>query len=180
MAVNAYFQGVGRRKASVARVHIAPLKGKKGAVEINGQPIAEYFSDQDRVDTAMQPFEVLSLNSEDYAVKISTQGGGCSGQAGAISLGLARALNALEMHQLGLSKEEAHAMQEEAAAAVLAASAEVEEETALDDSEIVSTSKRAWYMALKRKKLLRVDARRVERKKVGRVGARKKPQYSKR
>jgi small subunit ribosomal protein S9 len=83
-----YFESVGRRKKSTARVRI--YEGKKPSV-INNRPVQEYFAKADDKKAVVEPFAVLGLDSKFYfTAKVS--GGGTTGQAGAIQLGVARAL----------------------------------------------------------------------------------------
>lgn len=88
MAVEQYW-GTGRRKTSVARVRL--IVGGSGQFVVNRKPIEEYFDRDDHVQIAKQPFGVIENNSG-YDVFVNAQGGGISGQAGAILHGLARAL----------------------------------------------------------------------------------------
>lgn len=83
--------GLGRRKSAVARVKVTP---GAGVVTINGRDIEAYFSlDTDRT-VARLPLKVCNLLGK-YDVLVNLRGGGKTGQAEAVSLGLARAL--LEM-----------------------------------------------------------------------------------
>ncbi len=85
---NPIAHGVGRRKSSVARVW---LRRGKGAVIVNGTDYAAYF-DTDETKLAVQtPFKVYSPASN-YDVEANVNGGGKTGQADAIKLGIARAL----------------------------------------------------------------------------------------
>ena len=80
--------GTGRRKTGKARVF---LKSGRGRILVNGKPLDEYFG---RVTARMivrQPLEVLKL-TDTLDVDISVEGGGTTGQAGAIRHGLTRAL----------------------------------------------------------------------------------------
>ncbi len=79
---------VGRRKTSVARVILMPGTGK---ITINRRPFENYFSLQTLRGDVVRPLEVTQSTGK-YDVRISVEGGGPSGQAGAISLGIARAL----------------------------------------------------------------------------------------
>ncbi len=83
-----YFWGTGRRKTSVARVRIRPGSGK---FEINKRPLDKFFSeDKDRNDAAAPLAATDTAGKVDVFVNVS--GGGITGQAGAIMLGVARAL----------------------------------------------------------------------------------------
>jgi small subunit ribosomal protein S9 len=83
-----YFNGTGRRKTSVARVRLLP---GEGAVIINGKPLEELFPHPDQRRTILQPLLVTD-NLGKYSAMIKVAGGGLSGQTGAISHGIARAL----------------------------------------------------------------------------------------
>ncbi|HET9334486.1 MAG TPA: 30S ribosomal protein S9 [Gemmatimonadota bacterium] len=82
------FSGVGRRKTSVARVYLRP---GKGTWEINGRPLAEYFPRLLHAQQCQKPFEVTRTDNQ-YDVSVNVNGGGPTGQAGAVQLGIARAL----------------------------------------------------------------------------------------
>jgi small subunit ribosomal protein S9 len=82
------FSGVGRRKTSVARVYLRP---GKGTWEINGRPLAEYFPRLLHAQQCQKPFEVTRTDNQ-YDVSVNVSGGGPTGQAGAVQLGIARAL----------------------------------------------------------------------------------------
>ncbi len=79
--------GTGRRKSSVARVRLVKGTGK---VIVNDKPLEEYFGDGFMRLTVNQPFALLDLNTFDAIVNVN--GGGLTGQAGAIRHGIARAL----------------------------------------------------------------------------------------
>lgn len=82
------YASVGRRKASVARVFVTPGKGE---ILVNGRKIDEYFPHKTLVLDATQPLKVTSTEDK-YDVKANIVGGGYSGQAGALRLGIARSL----------------------------------------------------------------------------------------
>jgi small subunit ribosomal protein S9 len=82
------YQAVGRRKESIARVRLVPGSGSR---TVNGRPIDAYFGRSTVVDVVLKPFEVTST-SDRYDVRASVTGGGATGQAGAVRLGIARAL----------------------------------------------------------------------------------------
>ena len=82
------FLGTGRRKSSVARV---VLKKGKGKITVNGKDVNKYMPYETLVIDLKQPL-VLTGNAEKYDVEINVYGGGFTGQAGAIRLGIARAL----------------------------------------------------------------------------------------
>ena len=82
------YYGTGRRKSSTARVYLTPGKGK---IIVNDRPVDEYMPYQTLVMDLMQPLNLTST-ADKYDVKAFVVGGGFSGQAGAIRLGIARAL----------------------------------------------------------------------------------------
>ncbi len=83
-----YYEGIGRRKASTARVRI--IRGS-GAFTINEKTLEEYFSRTGDVDTVLQPLKTVSqLNTLDVSCLV--QGGGITGQTDAVQLGVSRAL----------------------------------------------------------------------------------------
>jgi len=80
--------GVGRRKSSVARVW---LKHGTGKIEVNGKPLKDYFETDDNRTTSIFAFKVCGKEKA-FDVQINVNGGGLMGQAGAVKLGVARAL----------------------------------------------------------------------------------------
>jgi len=80
--------GVGRRKSAVARVRIAPGSGK---IEINNRSLNDYFSGERDRKAIFGPLEVTNTGGK-MDVFVNATGGGPTGQAGAIVMGLARAL----------------------------------------------------------------------------------------
>ena len=132
MAEKTKFIGTGKRKSSVARVSL--ISPGKGIIEINGINVDKYVPRESLATVIKQPLNVLG-KINDYDISVNVKGGGLSGQAGAIRLGISRAL-------------------------VLAD----------PDSR----------PPLKSNGLLTRDSRKVERKKPGQPGARKKFQFSKR
>jgi small subunit ribosomal protein S9 len=96
------FSGVGRRKTSVARVYLRP---GKGTWEINGRPLAEYFPRLLHAQQCQKPFEVTHLDNQ-YDVSVNVTGGGQTGQAGAVQLGIARALVTADDSLRGALKNE--------------------------------------------------------------------------
>ena len=130
MSITQYY-GTGRRKTSVARVYLRPGKGE---IVVNRTPIEDYFNRESVKQVLKQPL-ALTGSLEDFDILINVQGGGKNGQAGAVRLGIARALCEANPENRAV---------------------------------------------LKSNGLLTRDARKVERKKYGQPGARKKFQFSKR
>ena len=102
MAKDRKFYGTGRRKSSVARVTLIPGKGN---ITVNGRDVNEYFPQKVLVMDLMQPLEVTN-NLETFDVIANVQGGGYTGQTGAIRLGIARAL--LEYDAENAGKEDSY------------------------------------------------------------------------
>ena len=84
----AIYNGTGRRKTSVARVW---LKRGDGKVTINKKDVATYFPRESWQLKVMEPLKITETQS-DYDVSVTVKGGGLTGQAGAVSHGLSRAL----------------------------------------------------------------------------------------
>ena len=125
------FYATGRRKDSVAKVWLTPGNGK---IVVNDRDLDEYFELNVTRDLLSSPL-VLTEKSDDFDVKITVMGGGKSGQAGAIRLGVSKALE-------------------------------------LSDPDLRGVLKSAGFLTR--------DARKKERKKYGKKGARASFQFSKR
>ena len=98
------WSAIGRRKSSIARVN---MSSGKGAFIVNNRPIENYFG-RDTLKMVMgQPLELLQLAGK-YDISAKVNGGGLSGQAGAIRLGIARCIekinpdNRLSLKQAGM------------------------------------------------------------------------------
>jgi len=126
-----YCWGTGRRKSAVARVRIRPGTGK---MIINGKDVTDYFANQRDRNNVHSPL-VQTDSAAQYDVWANVSGGGSTGQAGAVLLGLSRALVQAEPTN---------------------------------------------YDTLRSNGFLTRDARKVERKKYGKRGARRSYQFSKR
>jgi small subunit ribosomal protein S9 len=83
-----YYHGTGRRKTSVAQVRLMP---GAGAIVVNGTPYEELFTRVVHRQTIEKPL-VVTESSSKYSVMVKVTGGGITGQSGAISHGIARAL----------------------------------------------------------------------------------------
>jgi small subunit ribosomal protein S9 len=83
---------VGRRKQAIARVRIVP---GSGTITVNGRTIEDYFPNKLHQQLINDPFTVLNLAGA-YDVIARISGGGPSGQAGALRLGIARSLNGID------------------------------------------------------------------------------------
>ena len=80
--------GTGRRKSTAARVF---LRAGNGAIVVNGKPLDLFFGRETSRMIVRQPLE-LTQNTDKFDVLVTVEGGGMTGQAGAIRLGIARAL----------------------------------------------------------------------------------------
>jgi small subunit ribosomal protein S9 len=88
MALTQNNYGTGRRKSAAARVFLRP---GKGSITINDRTIENFFGRETARMIVRQPLE-LTQTTEKFDVKVTVEGGGITGQAGAIRLGIARAL----------------------------------------------------------------------------------------
>jgi len=125
------YVAIGRRKSARARVRLSRGTGK---ITVNGREVQDYMAREVLVMMTKQPFDATE-NTDRFDVRARCDGGGLSGQAGALRLGIARAL------------------------------------VQIDEK---------YRHPLRRAGLLTRDARKVERKKYGQPGARKRFQFSKR
>jgi small subunit ribosomal protein S9 len=143
-----YYLGTGRRKTAVARVRL--IEGS-GQILINGRPFTDYFTEDKDRNAVTGPLELCEMRSR-LDVHVNVNGGGFSGQAGAVCQGLARALKG--MFGIGSDPSQPGDAQEGAAGGIA---------KKLRDSGYLTR-----------------DGRMKERKKYGRKGARKSFQFSKR
>ncbi len=88
MADKRVFLGTGRRKSSVAQVKMVPGKGK---ITVNGRDVREFFPYETNVMDLKQPL-VATGTEESFDIDVKVNGGGFTGQTGAIRLGITRAL----------------------------------------------------------------------------------------
>jgi small subunit ribosomal protein S9 len=148
MATKAPFHlGTGRRKTSVARVRIRDGSGK---LEINGRPLEQYFTETKDRNAVLAPLLTLELETK-MDVFVNVNGGGFTGQSGAISQGLARALKNM-----------------------------LSPATAQPPADGEAPTVPPGIKKLRDSGLLTRDSRMKERKKYGRRGARRSFQFSKR
>ncbi|NPV07224.1 MAG: 30S ribosomal protein S9 [Anaerolineae bacterium] len=92
MAEQAYHYGTGRRKTSSARVRLYP---GQGTVVVNGRAAQEYFPREGDMDSLLEPLIAANLR-DSFDVVVKVEGGGISGQVGAVRHGIARALLAFD------------------------------------------------------------------------------------
>ena len=84
-----YFEGIGRRKSSTARVRIT---SGSGSFVINEKKLEEYFPTERDNKTVTEPLDVLQTSRSNYDISVLVKGGGVIGQAASVRLGLARAM----------------------------------------------------------------------------------------
>ncbi|MFU8876916.1 MAG: 30S ribosomal protein S9 [Wenzhouxiangellaceae bacterium] len=107
------FYATGRRKTSTARVF---LRKGSGQIMVNNKPLDEFFGRETARMIARQPLEVTKL-SENFDIYATVSGGGTTGQAGALRLGVARALTEYdenlrgELRKAGLMTRDARAVE---------------------------------------------------------------------
>ncbi len=102
---NQYYEGIGRRKTSTARVRVWP--GGNGTIIINDKPGEEYLPRLGDIDVAIEPLRVVGYENA-YNVTVKVSGGGITGQRDAIRLGLARALLKIEPEWRNLLRQGEH------------------------------------------------------------------------
>jgi small subunit ribosomal protein S9 len=95
-------QTTGRRKRAVARVRLRP---GAGVITVNKRAIEDYFPSATHRQVITEPLRVTNT-AETYDIDCTMDGGGISGQAGALRLGIARALAELDPEQRGALKKE--------------------------------------------------------------------------
>ena len=88
MAVQDHYYGTGRRKSAVARVFLRPGKGQ---IVVNGKPVDQFFSRETGRMIVRQPLELTNTLTS-FDISVNVDGGGESGQAGAVRHGITRAL----------------------------------------------------------------------------------------
>jgi len=95
---------VGRRKTASARIR---LKAGSGKIEVNGKSPSDYFKAEDFTRNALSPLETLDAKDQ-FDISINATGGGLNGQAGAVRLGIARALEKFNSERRVTLKKEGH------------------------------------------------------------------------
>ncbi|MFC2695091.1 MAG: 30S ribosomal protein S9 [Lactobacillus sp.] len=101
MAQQAAYAGTGRRKDAVARVRLVPGNGQ---ITVNGKEVNEYIPNPSLVKDLKQPLTLTETEGQ-YDIHVNVNGGGFSGQAGAIRHGIARALLEVEPDFRGVLKK---------------------------------------------------------------------------
>ena len=100
MSIPSFYSGTGRRKTAIARVRLLPGEGE---IVVNGRSLEEHFGNAVDLAAIVMPFRVTGTEGR-FNVMVKVEGGGVTGQAGAIRHGIARALLASdpESHRLAL------------------------------------------------------------------------------
>lgn len=98
------FYGTGRRKRSVARVYLSPGKGD---INVNGESFRDYLCRDSLATIVMQPLVAVE-GEKAYDIEINVNGGGLTGQAGAIRLGISRALLDVNSEYRSVLKEKGY------------------------------------------------------------------------
>ncbi|MDD4294252.1 MAG: 30S ribosomal protein S9 [Candidatus Omnitrophica bacterium] len=89
-SLKSVYIATGRRKEAIARVRVKP--NGKGKITVNGRDYDKYFCTIDQQMQIIKPFNVLEQQDQKFDVTINVSGGGNSGQAGAVCLGISRCL----------------------------------------------------------------------------------------
>ncbi len=98
------FVTVGRRKTATARVRLTRGTGK---IVVNGKSPEDYFKAEDFARAALSPLTTVEMKDQ-VDITVKAQGGGLNGQAGAVRLGIARALEKLDAELRSPLKKEGH------------------------------------------------------------------------
>jgi len=85
-----YYEAVGRRKTATARVRLYPA-GETPEIVVNGQDVSDYFPRQMDQQSLAEPLRLTETENQ-FNISVLVNGGGITGQAGAVRLGIARAL----------------------------------------------------------------------------------------
>lgn len=100
-AAEKFYYATGRRKTSAARIYLKPGTGQ---ITVNGRPFIEYVQRKSSQMVALQSLELVQ-GAKKFDVRVTVIGGGEAGQAGAIRLGIARALTAFDPSLRGTLKK---------------------------------------------------------------------------
>jgi small subunit ribosomal protein S9 len=98
-----YFEGVGRRKESTARVR---LMSGTGVFTVNDRPVEEYFPRTGDIEAILSTMNATGQNRQSYDITATVNGGGVSGQTDSVKLGLARALVKMDAGNTSLLRKE--------------------------------------------------------------------------
>jgi small subunit ribosomal protein S9 len=184
-----YYLGTGRRKTAVARVRICE---GSGIIEINGRTVEDYFPEEKDRALVYGPLLVTDQRNR-VDVYVNVRGGGVSGQAGAVSQGIARALKTMfsppdeqkryQFHNTVLVRSYVDEQKLRERAKALTARVATAEKAAPSGDGVMNAEEQGPSGMIRRLRdsgYLTRDARMKERKKYGKRGARRGPQFSKR
>jgi len=179
-----YYLGTGRRKSSVARVRVTEGKGQ---ILINERPLIDYFTEEKDRAAVLAPLLITEQTTR-VDVIVSVQGGGITGQAGAVMQGLARAVKTMfspKIEQRSVTRNHVTMIK-----GFKAATKEVPKPTAksmvgpdgtpIPAPVVVEDAASGMVKKLRESGFLTRDSRMKERKKYGLRGARRGTQFSKR
>jgi small subunit ribosomal protein S9 len=181
-----YYIGTGRRKSAVARVRVTE---GKGTVTINGRPLDDYFTEEKDRAAVLGPLRVTDqVNRVD--VIVLANGGGITGQAGAVCQGLARAIKTMfspadeqkryVFHRTTVVKAYRDEKREREKARALVSAPAAASTPSADGAAAPADEAGGMVKRLRDSGYLTRDARMKERKKYGLRGARRGTQFSKR
>lgn len=181
------YAAIGRRKCSVARAFMVEneLKDSPSTILVNSRALTEFFQSTSVAQKAIFPLSLLKITNR-FNFKITVKGGGYTGQAGAISLAIARALVKYEQTSPQIEKieppsikeEEPQKLSEDSTGLAVA----LEGVLGIESTSLESTDSEqlTWKKILRRRGCLTRDSRKVQRKLYAKVKARRLKQYSKR
>ncbi len=98
-----YYEGIGRRKESTARVRIVQGEGN---FTVNEKPLNDYFTRLGDAQAILEPFTSTGENQAQYDVSVIVKGGGVTGQTSAVQLGLARAFTKLNQDYVSVLRKD--------------------------------------------------------------------------
>ncbi|PKN88240.1 MAG: 30S ribosomal protein S9 [Chloroflexi bacterium HGW-Chloroflexi-8] len=102
MSMNQYYEGIGRRKQSTARVRVMAGSGK---FTVNERLVEEYFGRLGDIESILLPFSAIDRDRATFDVSVKVMGGGVTGQTESVRLGLARAFIKMDETNLTLLRK---------------------------------------------------------------------------
>lgn len=100
--MNQYFEGIGRRKQSTARVRVSTGSGK---FTVNERMVEEYFGRLGDIESILLPFSAIDRDRTTFDISVKVMGGGVTGQTESVRLGLARAFIKMDETNLTLLRK---------------------------------------------------------------------------
>jgi small subunit ribosomal protein S9 len=100
--MNQYYEGIGRRKQSTARVRVMTGSGK---FTVNERLVEEYFGRLGDIDSILLPFTAIDRDRASFDISVKVMGGGVTGQTESVRLGLARAFIKMDESNLTLLRK---------------------------------------------------------------------------